>query len=627
MVLVIDIYITLNTFLLTFGFLKWMNIGPKTRFYDVVIHQLPQVLLFAFFAFILTSSYKGIVRHTGFKDMMNVLKAMVLFTFMISLFSWVIYEGNAAPSFRIGKAVIVVHFLFNTIALSFLRILYKNLYNYYVMGSRYKRKAMIYGAGDSGVITYKALTSDEKSRVSVYGFMDDKKKKIGKKINGIRVYNPKVVDREFVEKHNITEIVISIQNLEAARLRDIVDKYADFPVSLKIVPAVTHWLKGDLTAQQIKEIKIEDLLGRKPIKLDNEEVRNEVRGKVVMVTGAAGSIGSEISRQLMVYPHKKLVMVDQAESALFDLQQTTHSIAKESCEFVIGDVRNPARMEVMIGHYQPDIIFHAAAYKHVPLMEDNPYEAVMANVKGTKTVADLAVKYGVEKFVMVSTDKAVNPTNVMGATKRVAELYVTQLNALSQTKFVVTRFGNVLGSNGSVIPTFKRQIEEGGPLTVTHPDINRYFMTIPEACQLVLEAGAMGKGGEVFVFDMGESVRIFDLAKRVIQLSGLKYPDDIEIKITGLRPGEKIYEELLADSETVIKTHHPKIMIANVSHAADGFEEIINELVFMEVSNDPMQTNQILISKLKKIVPEYEPSNSIYAPSTKPLGFQNPDLF
>ena len=589
-----------------------MKIGPQTDFMVVLTHQLPQVVFFAFISFILTSSFKGIVRHTGFKDMMNVLRATVLYTIMISLFSWMIYEIKAEPGYRIGKTIIVVHFLFNTIALSFLRILYKNLYNYYVMGNRYKRKVMIYGAGDSGVITYKALTGDDKSKVTVFGFLDDNKKKIGKKINGISVYNSKVVTKEFLEKHNITEIVISIQNLPGARLREIVDQFADHSVSLKIVPAVSNWLKGDLTAQQIKDIRIEDLLGRKPIKLDNEEIRNEISGKIVMVTGAAGSIGSEISRQIMNYPHEKLIMVDQAETALFDLQQSTSILSKDTCEFVMGDVRNSDRMEVMIRHFKPDIIFHAAAYKHVPLMEDNPYEAVMANVKGTKTVADLAVKYGVEKFVMVSTDKAVNPTNVMGATKRVAELYVTHLNQTSKTKFVVTRFGNVLGSNGSVIPTFKRQIDEGGPLTVTHPDINRYFMTIPEACQLVLEAGAMGNGGEVFVFDMGESVRIFDLAKKVIQLSGLKYPEDIEIKITGLRPGEKIYEELLVDNETTIKTHHPKIMIAKVTPAFEGFEQKVFQLVFSEVSENPMETNRVLVTKIKELVPEYEPSNSVY---------------
>lgn len=601
-----------------------MNIGPETDFGKVITHQLPQVLIFALISFILTSSFKGIVRHTGFKDMMNVLKATVLYTIMISLFSWMIYEIKTEPAFRIGKTVIVVHFLFNTIALSFLRILYKNLYNYYVMGNRYKRKVMIYGAGDSGVITYKALTADDKSKVTVMGFLDDNKKKVGKKINGIPVYNSNKISKEFIEKHNITEIVISIQNLPGAQLRDIVDQFADYSVTLKIVPAVSNWLKGDLTAQQIKDIKIEDLLGRKPIKLDNEEIRNEISGKVVMVTGAAGSIGSEISRQIMNYPHKKLIMVDQAETALFNLQQTTRKFYNDSCEFVMGDVRNPERVEVMMRHYQPDIIFHAAAYKHVPLMEDNPYEAVMTNVKGTKTIADLAVKYGVEKFVMVSTDKAVNPTNVMGATKRVAELYVTQLNAKSNTKFVVTRFGNVLGSNGSVIPTFKRQIEEGGPLTVTHPDINRYFMTIPEACQLVLEAGAMGKGGEVFVFDMGESVKIFDLAKKVIQLSGLKYPEDIDIKITGLRPGEKIYEELLVDNETAIKTHHPKIMIAKVYQSVQGFEQKVMDLVFTEPTENAMEANLILVSKMKELVPEYQPSNSIYTSISNSFDFQNP---
>lgn len=613
LVLAIDLYITVNTYVVTFGLLKLLGIGSDLSFYQLMVYQVPTVLLLSFVAFLITSSYKGIVRHTGFKDMLNVLKANTLYTIFIILFSWTLYETHADPVYNPGKAVILVHFLLNTMALSFLRILYKGLYNYYVMGNRYKRKVMIYGAGDSGVITYNALKNDEKSRVSVFGFMDDKKKKIGKKINGVTVYNPRMVTREFVEKHNITEIIISIQNLPPAQLTEIVDKFADYPVTLKIVPAVSTWLKGDLTAQQIKAIRIEDLLGRKPIRLNNQEIRNEIEGKVVLVTGAAGSIGSEISRQLMGYPYKRLILVDQAESPLFELQQTSRKLNGENCDFVMGDVRNSERMEVMIRHYRPDIIFHAAAYKHVPLMEENPYEAVMANVRGTKTVADLAVKYDVKKFVMVSTDKAVNPTNVMGATKRLAELYVTQLNNQYDTGFIVTRFGNVLGSNGSVIPTFKRQIEEGGPLTVTHPDITRYFMTIPEACQLVLEAGAMGKGGEVFVFDMGESVKIFDLAKKVIQLSGLKYPQDIEIKITGLRPGEKIYEELLTSDETAIKTHHPKIMIARVNNTTPGFKEKIDNLLKIQASDSPMETNVILVSMIRELVPEYQPNNSVYA--------------
>lgn len=616
LVLAIDLYITVNTFVMTFILLNILGLGSNLTFYEAMAYQAPVVLLLSFIAFLITSSYKGIVRHTGFKDMLNVLKANALYTVFIILFSWVLYESKAETVYNPGKGVILVHFLLNTIALSFLRILYKGLYNYYVMGNRYKRKVMIYGAGDSGVITYNALKNDEKSRVSVFGFMDDKKKKIGKKINGITVYNPRLVTREFVEKNNITEIIISIQNLPPAQLAEIVDNFADFPLTLKIVPAVSTWLKGDLTAQQIKAIRIEDLLGRKPIKLHNREIRNEIEGKVVMVTGAAGSIGSEISRQLMGYPYKQLILLDQAESPLFELQQASKKLKGDNCDFVMGDVRNHERMEVMLSHYRPDLIFHAAAYKHVPLMEENPYEAVMANVKGTKTIADLAVKYGVKKFVMVSTDKAVNPTNVMGATKRLAELYVTQLNHKFDTGFIVTRFGNVLGSNGSVIPTFKRQIEEGGPLTVTHPDITRYFMTIPEACQLVLEAGAMGHGGEVFVFDMGESVRIFDLAKKVIQLSGLKYPEDIEIKITGLRPGEKIYEELLTSDETAIKTHHPKILIAKVNNTSEGFETKITELLNIHASENPLETNFMLVSRIRELVPEYQPNNSVYASSS-----------
>lgn len=608
-------YITLNTFVGTFLLLKLLRIGPSTRLYDVSIHHIPQVLFFALIAYLATSSFKGIVRHTGFKDVVNVLKAMTLYVILLSLFNWMVISMKIDLSFRISKVVILVHFLFNTIALVFLRILYKSLYNFYVLGNRYSRRVMIYGAGDSGVITYKALKNDEKSKVSVFGFLDDKKKKVGKKIDGVRVYSPKAITPEFVQKNHITEIIISIQNIKPSRLREIVDLFTDIPVSLKIVPAVSSWLKGDLTPQQIKNVRIEDLLGRKPIELNHSEILAETKDKVIMVTGAAGSIGSEISRQLMRYPISKLIMVDQAESALFDLQQTSRDVCTDCCEFVMGDVRNHKRMELMMKIFRPDIIFHAAAYKHVPLMEDNPYEAVMTNVKGTKILADLAVKYGVSKFVMVSTDKAVNPTNVMGATKRLAELYVTEMNEKSSTNFIVTRFGNVLGSNGSVIPIFRRQIEEGGPITVTHPEITRYFMTIPEACQLVLEAGAMGNGGEVFVFDMGESVKIFELAKKIIRLSGLKYPNDIDIKIVGLRPGEKIYEELLANDETTIKTHHPKIMIAMVNRSKERLLADFEELLSIEIGDNSLETNFLLVNKIKEILPEYEPQNSIFSKS------------
>lgn len=522
-------------------------------------------------------------------------------------------EADPNSVLAIKMPLIIVHFLLNTIALIFLRILYKNFYDYYIVGSRFYRRAMIYGAGDSGIITYNALKEDVRSRISVFGYMDDKKGKIGKKINGVNVYDAKKINTEFLNKHHITEIIISIQNINASRLREIVDSFSDSPVSLKIVPAVNKWLNGDLKPQQIQDIKIDDLLGRKPIKLNNPEIYAEIKDKVVLVTGAAGSIGSELSRQLMPYPYKKLILVDQSESPLYDLQQSTIKIQQGDCEFVIGDVRDPNRVDTIFRVFQPQIVFHAAAYKHVPLMEDNPYEAVQTNVKGTKNVADKAVEYQAEKFVMVSTDKAVNPTNVMGATKRIAELYVTNLNTKSETKFIVTRFGNVLGSNGSVIPLFKRQIEEGGPLTVTHPDITRFFMTIPEACQLVLEAGVMGQGGEVFVFDMGESVKIIDLAKKIIRLSGLKYPEDIDIKIIGLRPGEKIFEELLANNETTVKTHHNKIMIAKVCSAQLGFEKLIDDLIDDDYSPNQTERNIKLVSKIKNLVPEYVSQNSIFS--------------
>lgn len=612
-VLCIDLYITLNTFVLAFLIIRNFRLYPSATDLKIAFIQSPQILFFAFVAFLAASSYKGIVRHTGFKDVLSVLRANILLALLLVFFSWLVGKASPDSLYIISTLTIIIHFLLNTMALIFLRILYKNLYDYYVVGTRYTKRAMIYGAGDSGIITYKALKNDERSRISIFGYLDDKKSKIGKKINGITVYNPKKINAQFLEKHHINEIIISIQNIRPSRLREIVDSFTDSPVTLKIVPAVNKWLNGDLNPQQIKNVKIEDLLGRKPIKLDNPEIREEIRDKIVLVTGAAGSIGSEISRQLMGYPYQKLILVDQAESPLYDLQQSTKNICIGDCEFVMGDVRDPNRVDTIFRIFRPQIVFHAAAYKHVPLMEDNPYESVHTNVKGTKIVADKAIEYGVEKFVMVSTDKAVNPTNVMGATKRIAELYVTYLDKITKTNFIVTRFGNVLGSNGSVIPLFKRQIEEGGPLTVTHPEITRYFMTIPEACQLVLEAGVMGKGGEVFVFDMGESVKIIDLAKKIIRLSGLRYPQDIDIQITGLRPGEKIFEELLADGEATIKTHHEKIMIAKVRHAdSEEFESKINELIREDNNPNQIEKNLLLVTKIKALVPEYVSQNSIY---------------
>lgn len=618
-VLAIDLYVTLNTFILSFACLKLLGFRGELRFYQVVVYQLPLVFLFALIAFLVTASYKGIIRHTGFRDMEKVLQANVLYMVLIGAFYWIALKASFGSVFVFGKILLLVHFFFNTMMMVFLRIFYKNIYDSFVVGGSLENRIMIYGAGSSGVITYNTLRNDKKSKGNVFGFMDDNKNKVGKKINRVKIYDPKLVTKEFIEKHNITEIIISIQKISSARLHEIIDMYSDFPVNFKIVPSVDKWLNGDLTIQQIQPVNIEDLLGRTPIDLNKSSILSGIENKVILVTGAAGSIGSEISRQLMTYNVKKLILLDQAESDLYELDNSCHIHKDKGCQYVIGDVRNEGRMEEIIKFFKPNFIFHAAAYKHVPLMEANPYESVMTNVKGTKVVADLAVKYKVEKFVMISTDKAVNPTNVMGATKRIAELYASHLNKLSSTQFIVTRFGNVLGSNGSVIPLFKRQIREGGPLTVTHQDITRYFMTIPEACQLVLEAGVMGNGGEVFVFDMGKSVKIFDLAKKIIRLSGLSYPNDIDIKIVGLRPGEKIFEELLLNDETTIETHHPKIKIAKARQPVDDFIDKLEILIQFNLDGNPDDVNMSMVSIIKDLVPEYISQNSVFSTLDKIL--------
>jgi FlaA1/EpsC-like NDP-sugar epimerase len=468
---------------------------------------------------------------------------------------------------------------------------------------------MIYGAGQSGILTYSALTSSNKSNVQVVGYIDDDQKKVGKQINGVAVYGPHNITESFLRHKKVSEIIFSIHNIDQKRLRHLVDRMVDFPIEVKIVPPVDDWINGELKASQIKQVQIEDLLDRIPISITNKQVKQELLGKNILVTGGAGSIGSEIVRQICRYEYKSLMILDQAESALYDLQQELKQNGCHNFIAVVGDVRDKNRCNLLFQEFRPDVIFHAAAYKHVPLMEYNSYEAIKVNIAGTKVIADLALEHNVGKFVFISTDKAVNPTNVMGATKRIAEMYVSCLNPEDKTKFITTRFGNVLGSNGSVIPLFKKQIDKGGPLTVTHRDITRYFMTIPEASQLVLEAGAMGEGGEIFIFDMGESVKIFDLAKNMIRLSGLRYPDDIDIQISGLRPGEKLYEELLATGENTIPTYHKKIMISKVRDL--DYAWVRSKIEELCVTN--MFFRADTVKMMKEIVPEFVSNNSEYS--------------
>ncbi|GCD79165.1 hypothetical protein JCM30197_04120 [Schleiferia thermophila] len=466
-----------------------------------------------------------------------------------------------------------------------------------------------------GELTRQTLSKEVAKTYEVVAFLDDNPTKCGKVQDGIPVLKPdNVLNPDFIKSRRIHQLIIAVQNLSIERKKAIIEAGVELGLKVKVVPPAKNWIQGELTSKQIKNVRIEDLLERDPIKLDSTNVIKELRGRVILITGAAGSIGSEILRQVTHYKPKKIVAVDQAESALHEISLELHPYIQKlnvSVEFIIADIRDEGRVKNIFEKYKPEIVFHAAAYKHVPLMESNPYEAVKINIFGTKLIADFSVQYGVEKFVMISTDKAVNPTNVMGATKRVAEMYVQSLHQQgSSTQFITTRFGNVLGSNGSVVPLFKKQIEAGGPITITHPEITRYFMTIPEACNLVLEAGAMGNGGEIFVFDMGESVKIVDLAKKMIKLSGLTLGKDIEIVFTGLRPGEKLYEELLADKENNLPTHHPKILKAK--NAGVDSELLGYQLKILEQKLEDHEDFS-LVAVLKQIVEEYRSNNSVFA--------------
>lgn len=569
--------------------------------------QIPFVIFSAIISFLVVGTHKGVVRFTGIKDIVNIVIGVNILATILLVETFLTRQFDFFIKCDISGSIIYIHLLLNILLLISAKLFIKASYKSIISGFKEKTNALLYGAGSSGNITYDVISNDPKANIEVIGFIDDDERKIGKKINLLPVYNSEKIDKEFILKHQIDEIIISIQNISYHRLLEISGNFLEKSIKVKIVPPVQQWIDGDLKASQIREVKIEDLLEREPISFKNPILVDEYDNKVVLITGAAGSIGSELARNLCNFNFKKLILVDIAESQLYDIQQEFIQRKVAKFEVIIADIRCNTRMDQILTDHRPEIIFHAAAYKHVPLMENNPQEAIKVNIGGTINIANLSVKHGVTKFVMISTDKAVNPTNVMGATKRVAEMYLCCLKGKGKTKFVTTRFGNVLGSSGSVIPLFKKQIENGGPLTVTHREITRFFMTIPEACALVLEAAAMGNGGEIFVFDMGKSVKIFDLAINMIKLSGLKYPDDIDIKITGLRPGEKIYEELLAVGENTKLTYHEKIMIAK-SKKID-MKIIQGKILDLYSSNMSCQAIEI-VSKLKDIVPEYISNNS-----------------
>ena len=556
-----------------------------------------------FFAF---KIHQGHIRHTSILDVKRLLLTIGASTSILFLMN-LIRISFIDDRYYLPTSIIIMEFFISYSLIIGFRFAVKIFYieSIHKINAENKERVLIYGAGVSGLITKRTIEKDSQSPFEVIGFIDDNIKLKNTRLQGTKIFNSKDIEKLILTK-KINKLIVAIQKPNYESQKIILDICLKNSVSVLQVPSSKSWINGDFTTSQIKNIKIEDLLGRNPIYLQPEKIQQELNNQIILVSGAAGSIGSGIVKQLVHYNPKQVILLDQAESALYDLEQELlFNYPDFNFSIVVGDISNFKRMERLYDYFMPNYVFHAAAYKHVPLMEDNPSEAIYTNILGTKNLVDLSISYAVKKFVMISTDKAVNPTNVMGASKRIAEIYA-QSNKSAKTKFITTRFGNVLGSNGSVIPLFKKQIEQGGPITITDKRVTRFFMTIPEACQLVLEACSMGNGGEIFVFDMGESVKIIDLAKKMIKLSGLIEGKDIEIKVTGLRPGEKLYEELLAKDENTIPTHHPKILIANVRESNDAIKEKIEELISLY----DMQNNQNIVKLMKEIVPEYISNNS-----------------
>jgi FlaA1/EpsC-like NDP-sugar epimerase len=572
--------------------------------------------------FLSIKTYRGIVRFTGLQDALRVMATVALSSLLIIIQFYLnnSFNGND-PAFN---TVMVMYAVFFFLFLLGYRVIVKYGFNVLRNLDKTKKNVVIYGAGQTGQATKRVL-ENENIGFSLISFVDDDKRKDNKRIDGV----PVTSFANFIESatsNAIHEVIIANFGLSPKRKNELVDFCLNHDIHVLTIPRYDQWSNGAFSAKQMKKIRIEDLLEREPIQIENQQLLQDIKGKRILVTGAAGSIGSELVRLLNRLEPATLILCDQAETPLHHIELELHEYhLNVQCIPYLTDINNKARMTALFEKFKPHVVYHAAAYKHVPMMEFNPEEAIKVNALGTQLLADLAIQYKVERFVMISTDKAVNPTNVMGASKRLAEMYVQALSTHPhETKFVTTRFGNVLGSNGSVVLRFREQIERGGPVTITHPHIVRYFMTISEACQLVLEAGSMANGGEIFVFDMGAPVKISDLAKKMIRLYGYIPNIDIPIKYTGLRPGEKLYEELLVDGENSIKTYHEKIMIAKV-RAID--QKLIPHFKFLKnkINSPDGSISMELVGLMKKIVPEFVSNNSKFEKldNTKVVKFKN----
>ena len=601
-VLLIDLTISLCS--LFFSYYLRFNFEIPADYISSLVYVIPIFATIRLISFLITKIYAGIVRFTSSKDALRIISTIFMGSSFLLIFNIIYYVFTKI--YFIPYSIIIIDAAISISALIILRFTVKALYFESIDGHKFVKNIVIYGGDEYGLATKKTLERDPTSNYKIVGFIDNLSN--GKFIDRLEVYAVSELEK-IIEDFNVSYLILAKKRKFPTVEQTIIDICLEKSVKILRIPQIKNWINGELSFNQIKKIKIEDLLERQPIELNKNKIHKTVLGKTVLVTGAAGSIGSEIVRQLTKFSPKLIVLLDQAESSMYDIElELLEKIKFTKIEVIIGDISDKIRLEKVFKTFSPEIVYHAAAYKHVPMMENNPYEAVKTNILGTKNLADLSDFHNVDKFIMISTDKAVNPTNIMGASKRIAEIYIQSFNEQTKTKFITTRFGNVLGSNGSVIPRFKKQIDQGGPITVTHPEITRFFMTIPEACQLVLEASAFGNGGEIFIFDMGKSVKIVDLAKKMIKLSGLKLGIDIQITYTGLRPGEKLYEELLNNKENTLPTHHSQIMIAKVEkYCYDDVQIKINKLISINNNND-----MEIVKSMKNIIPEFKSQNSIF---------------
>ncbi|MEI6594895.1 MAG: nucleoside-diphosphate sugar epimerase/dehydratase [Bacteroidota bacterium] len=620
-VLIIDMFIC--GFSYSIATLLRFNFHFNYQIVLAVLYTLPIILVTRLVFMLYFRIYAGIIRHTSLQDALRVFYTITFSSVTIGVMNFIYSNLNSEKIFIIPSiplGIVIIDYILCIFLMSAFRFTIKVLYMQITKPDPINLTHFaIFGAGEAGLITKRKLEQQRGTEIKVSAFLDDDPHKKKNHVDGVTIYNGEKDFEYVVSRFNIKELIISTQNISKSRKQEIIEQCLALNVKVRNVPPAERWINGELSFNQIKNVKIEDLMERDTIELDKESVAQQIRGKSILVTGAAGSIGSEIVKQLIACHPQKLILLDRSEEGLYELDSylsENHKLAYSTfIEIIVGDICDESRMNNLFKTHKPNIIYHAAAYKHVPLMEENPSEAIKTNVGGTRLIANMAVNYHAEKFVMISTDKAVNPTNVMGASKRIAEIYVQSLcnklheKGTNKIKFITTRFGNVLGSSGSVIPKFRKQIEDGGPITVTHPEITRYFMTIPEACQLVLEAGNMGKGGEIYIFDMGNSTKIIDLAKKMVQLSGLTLGQDIQIVFSGLRPGEKIEEELLADHENSIPTHHPKIMIGKVRvYDFDFISGQVENLLSILKNQNSFE----IVMLMKELVPEYISKNSIY---------------